>query len=58
MILLVIEKGGSESVSQSKDNIARFIINSSPLLLYELNILRVPSPSSEVQQRIISKNIT
>ena len=41
----------------TKDNIVRFIVNSSPLLLYELNILRVSSPSSEVQQRIITKNI-
>ena len=43
---------------RGKDNIVRFIANSSPLLIYELNILRVSSPRSKVQQRIISKKIT
>ena len=46
-----------ESV-EAKDNIVRFITNLSPLLLYELNMLRVSSPSSEVQQRIITKKIS
>ena len=31
---------------EDKDNIVRFIVNSSPLLLYELNILRVSSPGT------------
>ena len=41
----------------NKDNIVRFITNWSPLLLYELKMLRVSCPSSEVQQRSITKNI-
>ena len=44
--------------SNDKDNIVRFIANSSPLLIYELNILRVSSPRSKVQQRIVTKKIT
>ena len=43
---------------RNKDNVVRFIVNSSPLLIYELNILRVSSPRSKVQQRIITKKIT
>ena len=41
-----------------KDNIVRFIVNSSPLLIYELNILRVSPPRSKVQQRVVIKEIT
>ena len=42
----------------NKDNIVRFIANSGPLLIYELNILRVSSPRSKVQQRSKTKKIT
>ena len=43
---------------RDKDNIVRFIANSSHLLIYELNMLRVSSPRSKVQQRNITKKIT
>ena len=58
MMALVNTKGLCPFLFLGKDNIVRFIVNSSPLLLYELNILCVSSPSSKVQQRIITKKIT
>ena len=42
----------------SKDNIVRFVTNVRPLVLYKLNMLRVVSPKSKVQQRIVTKKIT
>ena len=42
----------------TKDNIVRFVTNVRPLFLYKLKMLRVASPMSKVQQRILTKKIT
>ena len=42
---------------RDKVNIVRFSTNVRPLLLYKLKMLRVVSPKSKVQQRIITKKI-
>ena len=49
---------GAEKREKLKDNIVRFITNWSRLMLYELKMLRVSCPSSEVQQRIITNKMS